>query len=145
MSCCRKPKKIEQQEEHVAGDGLIIENVIWFSASRRRCESGRTSGFPGYGCTFTFTFMHLADAFIQSDLQCIQAIHIFYQYVCSLGIEPTTFCAANAMLYHWATGTLNQSSNQSRALLMNATLSDKMKMPSKLFWRQSVPFRNTLI
>ncbi len=47
----------------------------------------------------TFTFMHLADAFIQSDLQCIQAIH-FFQYVCSLGIEPTTFCAANAMLYH---------------------------------------------
>ncbi len=37
--------------------------------------------------------MHLADAFIQSDLQCI--IHgytlFFYQYVCSLGIEPTTF------------------------------------------------------
>ncbi len=30
---------------------------------------------------------------------------MFYQYVCSLGIEPTTFCAANAMLYHWATGT----------------------------------------
>ncbi len=26
--------------------------------------------------------------------------------MCSLGIEPTTFCAANAMLYHWATGTL---------------------------------------
>ncbi len=47
-----------------------------------------------------FTFMHLADAFIQSDLQCIQAIHFFNQYVCSLGIEPTTFCAANAMLYH---------------------------------------------
>ncbi len=22
----------------------------------------------------------------------------------SLGIEPSTFCAANAMLYHWATG-----------------------------------------
>ncbi len=30
---------------------------------------------------FTFTFMHLADAFIQSDLQCIQAIHFFHQYV----------------------------------------------------------------
>ncbi len=27
--------------------------------------------------TFTFTFMHLADAFIQSDLQCIQAMHFF--------------------------------------------------------------------
>ncbi len=35
--------------------------------------------------------MHLADAFIQSDLQCIQAIHLYCQYVCSLGIEPTTF------------------------------------------------------
>ncbi len=28
--------------------------------------------------------MHLADAFIQSHLQ-------YIQYVCSLGIEPTTF------------------------------------------------------
>ncbi len=27
-------------------------------------------------CIFTFTFMHLADAFIQSDLQCIQAVHV---------------------------------------------------------------------
>ncbi len=34
-----------------------------------------------------FTFMHLADAFIQSDVQWIH----FCQYVCSLGIEPTTF------------------------------------------------------
>ncbi len=34
--------------------------------------------------------MHLADAFIQSDLQCIQAIHVFVS-VCSQGIEPTTF------------------------------------------------------
>ncbi len=38
----------------------------------------------------TFTFMHLADAFIQSNLQCIQAIHFFVS-MCSLGIEPTTF------------------------------------------------------
>ncbi len=44
--------------------------------------------------------MNLASAFIQSDLHCIQAIHFFCQYVCSLGIEPTTFCAANTMLYH---------------------------------------------
>ncbi len=29
----------------------------------------------------TFTFMHLADAFIQSNLQCIQAIHLYCQYV----------------------------------------------------------------
>ncbi len=61
-----------------------------------------------------FTFMHLADAFIQSDLQCIQAILLFYQYVCSLGIEPMTFCAANAMLYHWATGTTEFELNPSK-------------------------------
>ncbi len=42
--------------------------------------------------------MHLADAFIQSDLQCIQDIHFILISVCFLGIEPTTFCAANAML-----------------------------------------------
>ncbi len=35
--------------------------------------------------------MHLADAFIQSVLQCTQVIHLYYQHVCSLGIEPTTF------------------------------------------------------
>ncbi len=48
-------------------------------------------------------FKHLADAFIQSDLQCIQAILFFF--MCSLDIEPTTFCTAKAMLYRWATGT----------------------------------------
>ncbi len=42
--------------------------------------------------------MHLADAFIQSDLQAI-----IFLSVCE-GIEPTTFCIANAMRYHWATG-----------------------------------------
>ncbi len=36
-------------------------------------------------------YLHLPDAFIQSDLQCIQAIHLYCQYVCSMGIEPTTF------------------------------------------------------
>ncbi len=56
---------------------------------------------------FTFTFMHLANAFIQSNLQCIQAIH-FCQYVCSLGIEPTTFALLTQCSSHWATGTLQQ-------------------------------------
>ncbi len=35
--------------------------------------------------------MHLADAFIQSNLHCIQAIHFFYQYVRSLGMNPRPF------------------------------------------------------
>jgi len=46
---------------------------------------------------FIFTFMHLADAFIKSDLQ---DIDFFCQYMCSLGIEPMIFCTANAMLHH---------------------------------------------
>ncbi len=29
----------------------------------------------------TFTFMHLADAFIQSDLQCFQAIYVFVFFI----------------------------------------------------------------
>ncbi len=38
----------------------------------------------------TFTFMHLADTFIQSDLQCIQAIHLFCQYVTDLNRSTLT-------------------------------------------------------
>ncbi len=75
----------------------FVEKTLLHPDLINRCE---------FFCTYSITFMHLADAFIQSDFHCIQAIHFFFnQYVCSLGIEPTTFCAANAMLYHWATGT----------------------------------------
>ncbi len=48
--------------------------------------------------------MHLAEAFIQSDLQCIQVIHILSVYVFP-GNQTHNLCAANAMLYHWATRT----------------------------------------
>ncbi len=49
--------------------------------------------------------LHLADAFIQSDLQCIQVIHLLS--VCVFpGNWTHVLCAANTMLYHWATGTL---------------------------------------
>ncbi len=37
---------------------------------------------------------------------------IHFQYVCSLGIEPTTFCAANVMFYHWATRKLSKTTLQ---------------------------------
>ncbi len=47
-------------------------------------------------------YLHLADAFIQSDLLRIlrsdSCYTYFCQYACSLGIEPATF--ANTMLYH---------------------------------------------
>ncbi len=44
-----------------------------------------------------FTFMHLADAFIQSDLQCIQVIHVLSACVFP-GNRTHNLCAANAML-----------------------------------------------
>ncbi len=50
-----------------------------------------------------YLHLHLSDAFIQSNLA-IQAIN-FFNYAYSQGIKPATVCAANAMLYHWATGT----------------------------------------
>ncbi len=46
-----------------------------------------------------FIFKHLADAFIQRDLQCIQAIHLLSVCVFS-GNRTHNLCAANAMLYH---------------------------------------------
>ncbi len=57
-------------------------------------------------CDLLFTFMHLADTFIQSDMDSIQAIHLYCQYVCSLGIEHTTFalltqCSTTEPQEHW--------------------------------------------
>ncbi len=58
---------------------------------------------------FHFTFMHLADAFIQSDLQCIHQV-IHFLLVCVFpGNWTHNLCAANAMLYHWATETKYQN------------------------------------
>ncbi len=51
---------------------------------------------------FTFTFMHLADAFIQSDLQYIQVIHFLSVHV-FLGIEPTTFALLTQCSNHRST------------------------------------------
>ncbi len=48
----------------------------------------------------------LADTFIQSDLQCIQDIHFFISMCVPWELNPQPF-APNAMLYHWATGTVN--------------------------------------
>ncbi len=42
-----------------------------------------------------FTFMHLADAFIQSDLQCIQAIHVLslcISLLCYSSVAESVFC-----------------------------------------------------
>ncbi len=56
---------------------------------------------------FTFTFMHLADAFIQSDLHCIQVtVSTFYQLLLSLGIEPMILALLAPCSTSWATGKL---------------------------------------
>ncbi len=54
-----------------------------------------------------FTFMHLADAFIQSDLHCIQVtVSTFYQLLLSLGIEPMILALLTQCSTSWATGKL---------------------------------------
>ncbi len=55
--------------------------------------------------THTFTFMHLADAFIQSDLHCIQVtVFTFYQLLLSKGIEPMILALLAPCSTIWATG-----------------------------------------
>ncbi len=82
---------------------------------------GLPSHFWNMNIYITFTCM-------QSELQCIR-LYIYCQYVCSLGTEPRTFCAANAMLYHWATGTLNtkHQQNWTFAQWSNVLFSDESK------------------
>ncbi len=48
--------------------------------------------------------MHLVHTFIQSDLQYTFRLYIYCQYVFP-GTWTHNLCAANTMLYHWATGT----------------------------------------
>ncbi len=72
--------------------------------------------------------MHLADAFIQSDLQCIQAI-FFFVSMCSLGIEPTTFALLTQCSNHWATGisvisTISDTVNMQQVKKLNESLFD---------------------
>ncbi len=76
---------------------------IWYSYSKAKMKKLQVAFNDALRNTFTFT--HLADAFIQKRLTIAFRLHIYCQYVCSLGIKPTTVCAASAMLYHWATGT----------------------------------------
>ncbi len=58
IKCARSGRQKQKSKAHVSVIG-ITDAFVEFLVS-----------------TFTFTFMHLADAFIQSDLQCIQAIHV---------------------------------------------------------------------
>ncbi len=77
------------------GTGVCLNGTKIYPLS-----TARRFAFNDVYLTFTFTFMHLADAFIQSDLQCIQVIH-FVSVLCVFpGNRTHNLCAANTMLYH---------------------------------------------
>ncbi len=73
-----------------------------FTVPQRRNDLHLTSSEEPLFLTFTFTFMHLADAFIQSDLHCIQVT--VYQLLLSLGIEPMILALLAPCSTIWATG-----------------------------------------
>ncbi len=73
-----------------------VENESW---------RGRLLGmFLAQKWTFCSFYFYSIYAFSRRFYPKWLRLNIICQYVCSLGIEPTTFCTANAMLYHWATG-----------------------------------------
>ncbi len=53
--------------------------------------------------TFTFTFMHLADAFIQSDLHCIQVtVSTFYQLnIVNYSLSGLIFISQTNKVWKW--------------------------------------------
>ncbi len=66
-----------------------------------------------------FTFMHLADAFIQSDLQYIQGtVSTFYQLLLSLGIEPMILALLTPCSTSWATGKLSSEPGLQRSRII---------------------------
>ncbi len=77
-SICPSCKKQHEHLEYIC-TSEICQGIIYINAFSRRFNPKRLTEHSGY------TFI--------------------CQYVCSLGIEPTTFYVTNMMLYHWATGT----------------------------------------
>ncbi len=62
--------------------------------------------------------MHLADAFIQSDLHCIQVtVSTFYQLLLSLGIEPMILAYHNTFLWDeiWPSSPKGATENMTTA------------------------------
>ncbi len=92
-----------------SGRGRWVELVT--EATPTKCNSGDSSGNPPVTQVATPLIMQNFKVYIYAFngriypklLTIASMLYIFHQYVCSLGIEPTSFCAANAMLYHWAT------------------------------------------
>ncbi len=74
------PTSVSQLINSFLTDRQQLVKLGKFSSSIHTISTGAPQGCilcPLPFSLYTFTFMHLADAFIQSDLQCIQAIHVF--------------------------------------------------------------------
>ncbi len=75
-------------------------------------------------------------------------LYIFNQYLCSLGIEPITFCAANAMLYRWTvikTYTDNQYYLNFVFIMQVWSMLIQQQQEhtgKKILWRYSIHTRN---
>ncbi len=79
----------------LAREGEKDKGIFFF---RMKSSSAERDEF-----SVTFTFMHLADAFIQSDLHCIQVTVIFFYILSALafpGNRTHDLGVASAMLYH---------------------------------------------
>ncbi len=68
---------------------------------------------------YIYAFMHLADAFIQSDLQCIQAIHLFVSMCVPWELNPQPF----ALLTQCSTTEPQENLNLKKQLLKFAYFS----------------------
>ncbi len=73
---------------------MIITNVAWTPNQRIRMMFEES-----------FYMYAFSRRFYPKQLTVHSGYTLLYHYVCSLGIKPTTFCAANAMLYRWGTET----------------------------------------
>ncbi len=84
--------------------------------------------------------MHLADAFIQSDLQSIQAVHVFIN-MCSLGIEPNALPLSHrntcSCLHVTAPNTVHPPSLSSLSLSLSLSLSESTPV-WRPCWRSSM-------
>ncbi len=81
---------------------LSADHKIRCLAERSQLFSLSHKAIVWFQKSYTFTFMHLADAFIQSDSWCIHAIHIFVSICVPWESNPQPLRCSN----HWATGTL---------------------------------------
>ncbi len=72
----------------------------------RTVQHNRLAGNLNHIYIYAFSRRFYPKWLTHRNIQAIIIVFFFISMCVPLGIEPTTFCAGNAMLYHWATGTL---------------------------------------